>query len=44
MKGTIYGNMQPRGTEVEKGWEPLHWSSALQDDEMEMTWKMRIVS
>jgi hypothetical protein len=23
MKGTIYGNRQPRGTQVRKGWEPL---------------------
>jgi len=23
MKGTIYGNRLPRGTQVKKGWEPL---------------------
>jgi len=23
IKGTIYGNRLPRGTQVEKGWDPL---------------------
>jgi hypothetical protein len=26
MKGTIYGNKLPRGTQVKKGWEPLMYS------------------
>jgi hypothetical protein len=29
MKGTVYGNRLPRGTQVKKGWEPLKLVSSV---------------
>jgi hypothetical protein len=29
MKGTIYGNRLPTGTQVEKGWEPMGYGNKI---------------